>query len=273
MVPLKYQLAKKIAIPGGLVNRCFQLQLADERCFLREGIPYAHALGIDRYRELYLLRNSLASELSPELLYAAPETGLLVTRWVDSTSEPLAYWQGESGIQMLAMLLATIHRSPLRSSYPSISLDLGKQLRFYLARICVRRKEQTSFFNKALALLDRLPSYHPVLCHNDLNPGNILCRGRWVVDWEYAALGDAAFDIATVCRTFELSLQQFKRLMEHYHRNGGDCPEARVMAMLRVVDVVSLLWCAVYKEFSKTTVLDAMYLTLLQKLIQEEGGW
>jgi Predicted choline kinase involved in LPS biosynthesis len=273
MLPLKYQLAKKSPIAGGLVNHCFQLQLADERCFLREGVPHAHSLGIDRYRELYLLRHSLASELSPELLYADPETGLLVTRWVDATTESVAYWQSEGGLKALALLLARIHNSSLRRSYSAITLDLGDQLRFYLARISVRRKEQTLFANKALARLATLSSSHLVLCHNDLSPGNILCGGRWVVDWEYAALGDAAFDIATACRAFDLSLQQRRCLMEHYYLHGGVCQEARVTALLPVADVMHLLWLAVYREFRNTTELDVMYQTLLERMMAEAGEW
>lgn len=273
MLPLKYQLAKKYPLAGGLVNRCFLLQLADERCFLREGIPHSHALGIDRYRELYLLQDSLATELSPALLFADPETGLLVTRWVDSTPESLSYWQKEEGLQTLARLLVSIHRSPLCKGYSAITLDLGNQIRFYLSRICVRRSEQTFFANRALALLDRLPLSPSVLCHNDLNPGNILCRGRWIVDWEYAAWGDAAFDIAIACRAFDLSLQQRKSLMEHYYLYGGVCPDDRLNLMLPVADVVHLLWLAVYREFSKTRGLDMRYQTLLERMMAEAGEW
>lgn len=273
MLPLKYQLAKKSPITGGLVNHCFQLQLADERCFLREGVLHAEALGIDRYRELYLLRHTLASALSPELLYAEPETGLLVTRWVDSIAESLGYWHSDEGIQVLARLFVTIH-SPLPcSGHLAMTLDLGNQLRFYLARICVRRSEQTMFANKALALLGRLPPSRPVLCHNDLNPGNILHRGRWVVDWEYAAFGDPAFDIATACRAFDLSLQQRNSLLKEYHLHGGTCQQDRLTAMLLVADVVHLLWLAVYRQYKKAADLDVMYETLLERMVTEAGEW
>ena len=50
------------------------------------------------------------------------------------------------------------------------------------------------------------PEHEPVPCHNDLLAGNFL-RGTeqvWVVDWEYAGMGDRYFDLANFAINNEL---------------------------------------------------------------------
>jgi len=45
-----------------------------------------------------------------------------------------------------------------------------------------------------------------VLCHNDLNPQNILFdKTIQLIDWEYAGVNDRYFDLASVCVEFDLN--------------------------------------------------------------------
>ena len=273
MLPLKYLLAQRSLLSGGLVNTCYSLQLVDERCYLREGSPHAHQLGIHRYRELNILQHAVVAGWAPEILHIEPETGLLVTRWVDDEPLPLCSWQTETGLQRLGHLMASIHGSALDGTHQAMHLDMANQIRFYLARICVRSSEQSMFANKSLQMLSQLAPVDHVLCHNDINPGNLLGSKPWVVDWEYAAFGDPAFDLAVLGRNFELSTPQLTKMLCHYHDRGGYCSIERVMAMLPVVDVINLLWLAVYKACSKQPLLDSMYQSLLERMMAEKGGW
>ena len=273
MLPLKYLLAQRSLLSGGLVNTCYSLQLVDERCYLREGSPHAHQLGINRYRELNILQHAVVAGWAPEILHIEPETGLLVTRWVDDEPLPLCSWQTETGLQQLGHLMASIHGAALDGTHQAMHLDMANQIRFYLARICVRSSEQTMFANKSLKMLSQLDLVDRVLCHNDINPGNLLGSKPWVVDWEYAAFGDPAFDLAVLGRNFELSTPQLTKMLCHYHDRGGYCSIDRVMAMLPVVDVINLLWLAVYKACSKQPLLDSMYQSLLERMMAEKGGW
>jgi predicted Ser/Thr protein kinase len=58
----------------------------------------------------------------------------------------------------------------------------------------------------------------PVLCHNDLNPGNILFdRDRVkLIDWEYAAINDRYFDLASVCVEFHLNRRDERLFIRSY---------------------------------------------------------
>jgi aminoglycoside phosphotransferase (APT) family kinase protein len=76
---------------------------------------------------------------------------------------------------------------------------------------------------------DHLRSARPaVLLHGDLLPKNILwdweTDGVGVVDWEFASIGDAAYDLAVVTRGHDKlfgSPNGFQRLVEAYRQAGG----------------------------------------------------
>ena len=59
-----------------------------------------------------------------------------------------------------------------------------------------------------------------VLCHNDLNPKNILFSNEVkFIDWEYAGVNDRYFDLACVCVEFELSPLEEQYFLESYFQS------------------------------------------------------
>ena len=83
------------------------------------------------------------------------------------------------------------------------------------------------------------PCHCDPLCENFIDTGERM----WLVDWEYAALGDPAFELAGICRAGQFDLSQQQTLVNSYQAAGGYCDLNRVIQMLVVVDLVSLLWC------------------------------
>jgi len=56
-----------------------------------------------------------------------------------------------------------------------------------------------------------------VLCHNDLNPQNILFTDEVkLIDWEFASINDRYFDLASVCIEFDLDNKDETYFLEHY---------------------------------------------------------
>ena len=55
-------------------------------------------------------------------------------------------------------------------------------------------------------------------CHNDLLPANLIDDGArvWLIDWEYAAMGDPWFDLGNLAENNELSESAERRLLELY---------------------------------------------------------
>ncbi len=59
-----------------------------------------------------------------------------------------------------------------------------------------------------------------VLCHNDLNPKNILFSDEVkFIDWEYAGVNDKYFDLACVCVEFKLSPLEEQYFLESYFQS------------------------------------------------------
>ena len=59
-----------------------------------------------------------------------------------------------------------------------------------------------------------------VLCHNDLNPKNIIFNSLpaypKLIDWEYAGVNDCYFDLASVCVEFYLGTEEEKFFLNAY---------------------------------------------------------
>ncbi|NOR54723.1 MAG: phosphotransferase [Sulfurovum sp.] len=59
-----------------------------------------------------------------------------------------------------------------------------------------------------------------VLCHNDLNPKNCIFLEKTLkfIDWEFSALNDCYFDLATVCVEFDLNNEDEKYFLSTYFK-------------------------------------------------------
>jgi thiamine kinase-like enzyme len=86
------------------------------------------------------------------------------------------------------------------------------------------------------------PEHDPVPCHNDLLAGNFL-RGSeriWIVDWEYAGMGDRYFDLANFAINNEFSESRHAELLADYFSEEAS---ARRLATLRL-----MLFMSDYRE-------------------------
>lgn len=60
-----------------------------------------------------------------------------------------------------------------------------------------------------------------VICHNDLNPKNCIFLDKTLkfIDWEFAALNDYYFDLATVCVEFNLNIEDEVYFLTSYFKS------------------------------------------------------
>ena len=67
-----------------------------------------------------------------------------------------------------------------------------------------------------LKIIETMPIQN-VLCHNDLNPQNIIFgKSIKFIDWEYAGVNDKYFDLASVCVEFAFDKKDEKVFLEVY---------------------------------------------------------
>ena len=98
------------------------------------------------------------------------------------------------------------------------------------------------------------PKHDPVPCHNDLLAGNFL-RGSeriWIVDWEYAGMGDRYFDLGNFAVNNELDAEGEAALLVAYFEAPAS---GRRLASLRLMRFMSdfreAMWGVVQQSISE----------------------
>ena len=84
----------------------------------------------------------------------------------------------------------------------------------------LKDKESKTLIIESLRSLKKLKRFKKelVLTHHDLNPKNIIFTKNdiKIIDWEYAGVNDAFFDLASICVEFNLNEKKEKILLHYY---------------------------------------------------------
>ena len=190
---------------GGSWNETWLATRGGERMVVRFDTPAARALGLDRATEVAALDAIRRRGIGPQLVFADPRGGTLVTRWLPGRACAPAMLRNPRLLQRLGALLRRLHRSvaPPRGAPP---LDLAHAADRYAAivgSLWARREAcaaARSFNAGAGRGSDR------ALCHNDPVAQNLILGPHLrLIDWEFAAPGDPLFDVAVAVGHHRLS--------------------------------------------------------------------
>lgn len=163
----------------------------------------------------------------------------------------------------LAAVLAKVHALPAPGHLPRVDAvaELIADGRAWLAR--ARGSDAADLLREhGAALSSHGPPAPPVLCHTDVNPGNLIVAagGRVrLVDWEAARVGDAAWDLAhalsptTTSWSDEdpvvLGAPERAALLDAYVAAGGDRGAVDRLGTLHAAVVFrALAWCLGFDE-------------------------
>lgn len=268
MLPSIFASAKKTLLGQGLTNRAYCLELGNQRYFFREGIAEPERLFIDRQQELRILRIAEAAGLIPEIHYHSSDGQELVMDWCHEPVWSPDYFASEAGIYQLARLTARIHALNVTLKV----LDLADYLQRFVDDLPSLPAEILHWVSSLQAMLRQCPSFSPVVCHNDISPANLLGGKPYLIDWEYAAMGDPAFELAGICRAGQYDDQQLLNLVESYQHAGGSCSAERVRRMLSVVDLIGLLWCEKIMQMKSDQRHDALHQQLYLSVMDNNNA-
>jgi thiamine kinase-like enzyme len=93
-----------------------------------------------------------------------------------------------------------------------------------------------------------------VPCHNDLLSANFICSdGRvWIVDWEYAGMGDRYFDLANLSINNGFGEDDDRRLLEAYFREPATAQRFAWLRLMRAMsDFREAMWGVVQTAASE----------------------
>ena len=249
---------------SGLVNESYRVLRDGSRYSLRVTVPDAVQLGIDRDWEYRVLERASAARLAPRVERWEPRQGILVTRWVEGRVWSEDEARLTANIAKVALLARRVHAlsppAPPRILSPA---DWTAHYRGACARLSAEPERPGTAGGRGCDLAERLdadlerhlaaigpPRPTLVLCHSDLHVANIVAADPdelVLLDWEYAHVSEALWDLAGWACNNDLSPEARTFLMASYFgRPPAGEEEQRLEHLCWLYDYICLLWSEVY---------------------------
>ncbi|HTO84683.1 MAG TPA: choline/ethanolamine kinase family protein [Methylomirabilota bacterium] len=237
---------------ASLTNRTYGITLGGDRYVLR--IP---GTGTERYidRKAELRNAALAASIgiAPEILYFDPEDGTMLTRFiVGSTAVDAARLREPDTLQAVAQALRRLHGSGL--SFAG-EMHLFPKVDEYMALLDGRIGKETGL-TEARARMELLRSRFEhdaspfVPCHIDPSPANFLASGAapsiHIIDWEYAALGEPAWDLAGLSIEAGFGAAEDRALLAAYDGRPTAPDVVRFRLHRVLLRIVAASWAAAH---------------------------
>jgi thiamine kinase-like enzyme len=225
---------------GGITNHNFKIEVGGEAFVLRISGKDTELLGIDRGHEHAASLVAAGLGVGPDVV--AFVDGCLVTRFVGGQPAERVAPADAGG------LLRTIHEGPsIPSRFDSFRVveeyhDLAEERGVPVPSVY----EEAS--RRAAEIQGRRGAAPARTCHNDLLAANFIDDGSrlWLVDWEYAGMGDPFFDLGNFAANHELDRDGERELLSAY---GSDDLEA-LHDMRFMSDFREAMWGVVQQGIS-----------------------
>jgi thiamine kinase-like enzyme len=194
---------------GGITNHNFRVLLQDgTEAVLRVAGRDTELLGIDRAAEHVATVAAAKLGIAPAVLAFLPEQSCLVTRFVHATPIDERALREAPALPEVARALRAFHEHapalPTRFDVPAIARAyLGLARERGGAEVPATAWDAARLASQIAAAVRGQPEHALVPCHDDLLGANVLVEdddaGRvWLVDWEYAGMGDRYFDLGNL---------------------------------------------------------------------------
>ena len=227
---------------GGITNRNFKVEAEGQEFVLRIGGRDTELLGIDRAAEHAASRIAAELGLGPEVVAFVEPEGYLVTRYVDGEV-------GKTDVDRVGVALRRLHDGPdLPGRFDSFRVVEAYRATAHEHGVAVPPAYESA--KKLADEIERRRSSTPFRpCHNDLLSANFIDGGDrlWLVDWEYAGMGDPFFDLANFAVNNDLAEEGESALLIAY---GSEDDDALVL-MRFMSDFREAMWGIVQLAISE----------------------
>jgi thiamine kinase-like enzyme len=245
-------------ITTGITNRNFLIDVGDEAFVLRLAGKDTELLGIDREAECEAGRAAAAAGVGPEVYAWLPHHSCLITRFVAGAHIPQAELQEEAVLTSLVGSIRAFHACPpISSEFPVFRI-----VENYNRLAAERGVSVPEAYRDAHAIAERVESSFAdapvtaVTCHNDLLNANFLQDDDhvWIVDYEYAGMGDPFFDLGNLSINNGLEPDAIETLLRLYFGSVRDVHRARLNLMQLMSDFREAMWGVVQQSISELDV-------------------
>lgn len=267
----------------GITNRNFRVDVGGRSFVVRVPGRETSLLGIDRDAERAAATAAATAGVGPEVVAFLPAHGALVTRFLHARPLAAGELERRDSLRQVVESVRAIHgMGPLPCSF-----DPFRVVREYRRIAGLRGVGVPPAFDEALAVADRIEAAldrrpRPrAPCHNDLLNANFLVAdGRvFVVDYEYAGMGDPFFDLGNLSVNNGLSEDAEALLLELYFGRAELAHVARLKLMQIMSDFREAMWGVVQQalstlDFDYVSYADRHFLRCLRTAGQRSfGAW
>ena len=234
---------------GGLTNMVYRVEIGEEKLIVR--LPGAGTEAyIDRQVELTNARAAARAGVSPEVLWAAPETGVMITRCIDpaTTMTPAGFAATRGAPARAGRALARLHGSGERFDF---RFELFAMIDDYLALLARKNAPLPEGYHDIVASAEPVraalaanpaplaPCHNDPLCENFLDDGHRM----WIVDWEYSGMNDPLWDLADLSVEGSFTPQmEAEMLSAYFSRPASAAEQGRVVIYKAMCDLLWTLW-------------------------------
>ena len=241
---LSGELGESAGVPeplhGGITNRNYRARFGDAEYVIRVPGKDTALLEIDRGAELIANRRAAEAGIAPAVAAMLDDPQCIVTVFVEGEGMSAERLRRPQALAEVASSLRALHE--FRGVLPA-EFDSFRIVDVYAETASARGATLPDAFERARADATEIeatltgPEHRPVACHNDLLAANFIAGERlWIVDWEYAGMGDRYFDLANFAVNNELGEAAEEALLSAYF---AEPPTPRRLAALRLMRFMS----------------------------------
>lgn len=230
---------------GGMTNHNYRVDVGGKSYVLRISGDKTELLGI--HRDYEYRTQQIAGELgiAPETIYFDESQGYLVTRFIEGRPIPPEELRQPQSIVLVAQTLQNIHAMPtIPGTFSAFQVvrEYAEVARRYNVTFPENLRWMLHQAKEAEAALQRTYQM-PRPCHNDLLNGNFLLANKlYILDWEYAGMGDVFFDLANFSNNHELSENDDLLLLDCYFGEVRSEDVAHMKIMKIMSDFREAMW-------------------------------
>jgi thiamine kinase-like enzyme len=229
---------------GGITNHNFKVRVDGGAYVLRIGGKDTQLLGIDRRAEHAAALAATACGAGPEVVAYLEAEEALVTKFVDGRALPVEEMRAPESIARVVAVLKPFHDG---RAIPA-RFDSFQVVETYAAAATERGVRLPAAHERAAKLAARIANVRgpqPLRpCHNDLLNANFILEGTrlWIVDWEYAGMGDVFFDLANFSVNHDLEPDEDDELLQRYFGERTEKDAAALSVMRFMSDFREAMW-------------------------------
>jgi thiamine kinase-like enzyme len=228
-------------LEGGITNRNYRASFGGREYVIRIPGKDTGLLGIDRAAEAIANRAAASVGVAPPVAATLTDPAAFVTEFIEGRAVDARELRSAESLAVVAGALKAVHGLDVAfktdfsayrvvDAYASTTSERGGSIpgRFGEARSCAERIERALTGSE----------HEPVPCHNDLLAANFILAGEriFIVDWEYAGMGNRYFDLANFAVNNELGEGAEETLLGEYF---GATPTPAQLASLRLMRFMS----------------------------------